>query len=580
MSKKEQVRRSLTEATINGLDLLNDKAPMAIFVVLIVLYLTSNYFVSRLAGTDVSVMIFGYDLPFYAFAGVFSSVANICVIFLTVYYGRVGFITSLIVLLIQTPIIMMAVVVRGVITSLPGVFGNLFCIISICVIYYNNKKLDASKKQLSIQATTDMLTGLPNTFASTKLVKKLADKGERFALVSIDLNGFKSINDTMGFDAGNKVLVEVAKRWREICESEITGTNDFVSRLSGDEFTIIIRNFRNDNSIVKTIKCYESALTESLNIDGVDFFVSASFGYAIYPDDTPDIFNAISCAVIAMHDIKHCKSSEHIRKFTKDMVKEEKVLETERKIRSALENDTIFFLLQPQFDMDHKLRGFEALARMKDDNGDIISPGEFIPVAEKVGLIDKVDSTVFKKSSDFIGNIIKDTGADITLSINVSVRHLMKNDFLDEIKGLIENSGIPASNLEIEITESIMIESMDKAMECIDKIKEMGVKIAIDDFGTGYSSLSYLHSFPANLLKIDKAFIDKMTEGESSKKYVAAIISLGHIMGFDVISEGVEEDEQLGMLREIGCDFIQGFIWGKPLPEKEAEKLIKESVNK
>ena len=150
----------------------------------------------------------------------------------------------------------------------------------------------------------------------------------------------------------------------------------------------------------------------------------------------------------------------------------------------------------------------------------------------------------------------------------------MKNDFFDEIKNLLNTSGIPASQLEIEITESIMIDSAEKALHCIDEIKKMGIKIAIDDFGTGYSSLSYLNSFPADLLKIDKSFIDKMNQSESSRQYVAAIISMGHIMGFKVLSEGVEDTDQLETLREIGCDYIQGFVWGRPLPVEEAEKLV------
>jgi EAL domain-containing protein (putative c-di-GMP-specific phosphodiesterase class I) len=179
----------------------------------------------------------------------------------------------------------------------------------------------------------------------------------------------------------------------------------------------------------------------------------------------------------------------------------------------------------------------------------------------------------------FIGGLIAKTGSDIILCVNVSVRHLMKNDFLDEVREIISASEIPPGQIEIEITESIMIDSAEKALHCIDELHKMGVKIAIDDFGTGYSSLSYLNNFPANLLKIDKSFIDKMNMSEPSKQYVAAIISIGHIMGFEVISEGVELPEQLQTLREIGCDYIQGFIWGKPLPREEAEMLIVESVN-
>ncbi|MBO4927680.1 MAG: EAL domain-containing protein [Clostridiales bacterium] len=183
-----------------------------------------------------------------------------------------------------------------------------------------------------------------------------------------------------------------------------------------------------------------------------------------------------------------------------------------------------------------------------------------------------VDGTVFKKASRFFGKLLSETDEKLTLSLNASVRHLMRSDFMDEIRSLIQESGVPADQLEIEVTESIIID--EKAMHCNDELKAMGIRIAIDDFGTGYSSLSYLNRFPANLLKIDKSFIDKMNLNEPSRQYVAAIISIGHAMGFDVISEGVEEQDQLETLRSIGCDYIQGYIWGRPLSQEDAEKLV------
>ena len=299
----------------------------------------------------------------------------------------------------------------------------------------------------------------------------------------------------------------------------------------------------------------------------------------MFPDDGNEVDELFTYANIAMLKAKESADQKHVMRFSRDMM--DNLLHTaelEAKIRDAIENDTIYFNLQPQFDMNHKLRGFEALARMKDTDGSFISPGEFIPIAEETGIIDKIDSSVFNKSARFIGNLIKETGADIMLSINVSVKHMMKADFLDELTSILEESGIRPGNLEIEITESIMIKSMEKAFECIESIKKMGIQIAIDDFGTGYSSLSYLNSFPANLLKIDKSFIDKMNSSDSSKQYVAAIISLGHIMGIDVISEGVEQEDQLDTLKEIGCDYVQGFIWGRPLPQEDARKVVLDSL--
>ena len=170
---------------------------------------------------------------------------------------------------------------------------------------------------------------------------------------------------------------------------------------------------------------------------------------------------------------------------------------------------------------------------------------------------------------------LRKTGAKLTLSLNASVRHMMKSDFLDEVKEILELSKLPPKNLEIEITESIIIDSFENALLTLSELKEMGVKIAIDDFGTGYSSLSYLNNIPANLLKVDKSFIDRMNDTERSKQYVEAIISMGHILGLEVISEGVEEKDQLDTLLEIGCDYVQGFLWGRPISPKDAEEIIR-----
>ena len=446
--------------------------------------------------------------------------------------------------------------------------------------FFISSKLSGYKmmEHLKKISYTDLLTGIYNRLACIDLVSDLIGKGEKFTVVSIDINGFKSINDTMGFDTGNRVLIEIAARWKAIADAKTSDTIEYIARMGGDEFALVISNCSSEEEIMKTITRYESVLQNCLTIDGCDFYITASFGYAVFPEDADTSDSIISHANAAMFEVKRINSSNHILRFSKNMLRKERLIEIEHKLRLAIENDTVFYQLQPQFDMEHKLRGFEALARMKDADGNFISPGEFIPVAEKVGLVDKVDGIVFRKAALFIGDIIKRTNADIVLSVNVCVRHLMKNDFLDEVKNVLSESGLPAERLEVEITESIMIDSAEKALRCIEKLKEMGVKIAIDDFGTGYSSLSYLNNFPANLLKIDKSFIDKMNTSDSSKQYVAAIISIGHIMGFDVISEGVEDDAQLETLKDIGCDFVQGFIWGRPLPQEEAEKLILQSL--
>lgn len=577
MKKDNLSHRQTIEDTLNRLYLSKMNAPKAAYWAFVFLYVLAVIIIGVTAGSSKEFMIAGQQVPIYTFAGVLSSLSNICVIFLAVFFGKTGIITSFILLLGELPMILAGVFFRHNMTSVPGIFGNILALIAVIFIYLNNKKVTDYEKVLRDQAVTDMLTGIPNWFACTELIDALVQRKEPFAVVSIDMNGFKSINDTMGFEAGNKVLIDVSQKWKNIADNGLSGTLDFIARLNGDEFSLVIRRFRSEEDILTTIKKYEDVLNDQMNSFGYDFYISASFGYAVFPNDADSLDSVASFADMAMQEIKRIGTGEHILRFTPELLKNEHTLEMEGKLRTALDNDNVFFLLQPQYDMSHKLRGFEALARMRDDDGTIIPPIEFIPVAEKVGLIDRIDSVVFKKASEFVGELARQHNLDVTLSINISMRHLMKKDFLEEIRNQLAQSNLPADRLELEITESVMIESLEKAMDCIGALRDMGVRIAIDDFGTGYSSLSYLNDIPANLLKIDKTFIDGMNSSEKSKQYVAAIISLGHIMGYKVISEGVEENDQLEVLKQIGCDFVQGYIWGRPLLPKDVEKLVSES---
>ncbi len=564
----------IIETTLNNMYDAGKRPPERIFWFLVVAYLITNVVVSSTATSGGTISFGEHSIQVYTFAGVFSSISNMCVIFMSVYYGKKGYWSGLTLLLIQLPLVLLSIIKGHNLNSIPGVFGSLLTMTAITFVYFNGKKIDNYQKKLRDVAVTDILTGIPNGFACDELVNTLTRRNEPFANVTINLNAFKSINDTMGFDAGNQILMDTAYRLKSVAESGETGTFDFVGRTSGDEFSLIIRGYKTPDELYKVIQIYDEAINKQYTVLDCDLFVSASFGYALYPEDGDTLDSVISHSNIAMNEVKRKNNGNHILRYTEDLNQSKKLIEMESKIRSAIDNDRVFFMLQPQFDMEHRLRGFEALARIKDKDGTIINPGDFIPVAEKVGLIDKIDDIIYKKAGGFIGEHIKKTGSKVTLSINVSVMHLMKKDFIDEISSLLRTTGIPADQLEVEITESVMIESLEKAMDRISTLHMMGIKIAIDDFGTGFSSLSYLSEFPANLLKIDKAFIDKLLTGETSKQYVAGIISLGHTMGFDVISEGVEEDEQLEVLQRIGCNFIQGFIWGRPLLPEDAEKLI------
>ena len=553
---------------------LNKEAPKSAFILLVLLFVITLFLTSKISRTPGEIILFGYPFECNSFAGVFSLLGNTCLVCLALLFRKTGYFTALFLLINQFPIMYINIFVRGNYRNVPGLFNNVFTIIAITIIFVFNRRILAYQNGIREQAVTDRLTGLPNRFACSELMEDYIKHIERFALVSVDLNDFKSVNDTMGHDTGDAVLKIVADRWSALANSGNTGTNDFIARITGDEFMIIISNYSSADDVEKTISIYRSELEKKITVDDCDYFLTACFGYVLCPEDSDIIDNLFLFVDATLHEIKKNGNGSRIKRFTQDVFNNEKTLEIERKIRTALNENKIFYNLQPQFDMQHKLRGFEALARMKDDDGSLISPTEFIPVAEKTGLVDRIDMRVFELAIQFMDNIIKETGTDITLSINVSVRHLMKNNFIEDVKRLINAHNVSPSQIEMEITESIMIDSAEQALARIEELKQMGLKVAIDDFGTGYSSLSYLNSFPSDLLKIDKSFIDNMSMNESSKQYVAMIISIGHTLNLKVISEGVESTDQVDVLKSIGCDYIQGFVWGKPMMPEDAGKLV------
>ena len=568
-----QAENNRVDKTLRKLS-LDKEAPKGVFILLLLLFFFSVFLTTKLSTSGDTTVLFGIPFETKSFTGIASMLGNICLICLAMLFRKTGYFTALILLVLQFPLMYVNIIIRKNYGNLPGLFNNLLIILAITFIYFGNKKILAYQNHIREQAVTDKLTGLPNRFACSELMQDLLKRMENFAIVSVDINDFKSINDTMGHETGDQVLKAVADRWKALANSLSTGTVDFVARTTGDEFLIIISGYSSVGDIEHTIACYRTELEKKFTIDDCDYYLTACFGYAVYPDDSDVIDNLFSFSDAVLHESKKKGTGSRVMRFTPEVFSTEVSLEIERKIRSALNENKIFCNLQPQYDMDHRLRGFEALARMKDDNGNYISPSDFIPVAEKTGLVDRIDMRVFEMAVQFIRDVISETGADITMSVNVSVRHLMKNNFIDDIKRILRKHNVSPSIIEIEITESIMIDSAEKALQRIDELKQLGLKVAIDDFGTGYSSLSYLNSFPTDMLKIDKSFIDNMSLNESSKQYVAMIISIGHTLDLKVISEGVESDDQVKILKSIGCDYIQGYVWGKPMLPEDASKLV------
>lgn len=571
---RDRADRSVFNSTMRDLTLKRE-APKSAFILIILIYIISSVLTVIASGSEGHMIVFNSLIPHSAFAGVFSTVTYICVVILVVLFRKTGFITALFLLLAQFPMMIVNIFVKHITSNFPGLFTNIFTIIAVVIIYLSYGKVLKYQKSIRDQAIKDGLTMLPNRFACGELMDYLIDTQTRFAIVSADLDNFKSINDTMGHETGDKMLIKVADRWTNLSSERRTDTDVFVARISGDEYTLIIRGYENNEVLEKTITLFKEELERKITIDDCDFYMTACFGWAEFPINGKSSEDMFHYADAALHEVKKNGTGKILR-FDADILNEKRTVEIERKLRDALNGGKIHFNLQPQYDMDHNLRGFEALARLIDSDGSYISPGQFIPVAEKTGLIDQIDMRVFELALDFLDKILLETDSDIVISSNISVRHLMKNSFIDELKKIIDSHNVSADHIEIEITESIMIDSAEKALNRIEEIKKLGIKVAIDDFGTGYSSLSYLNSFPSDLLKIDKSFIDGMDVNDSSKQFVAMIISIGHVLDLKVISEGVESAEQVQALKNIGCDYVQGYVWGRPMEPEDAKALIGE----
>jgi len=551
------------------------KAPLWGFFVLFAVYIVGIIFVNKTSASEGVFILSGQAIPHRSITGALSSICNLCLVMLVVLYKKPGFYISILAILTAFPSLIIRIFHHNF-TVIPGIFTNFLLLIIIFIINRYINRSDRFQQKMRDLALTDRLTGLPNRFAVSEMTEGLVRKNEPFAIAVMNLNYFKNINNAIGQLAGDEALIQVANRWQKLADDGVTGTNDFVATQNGNEFSIILRDYASEEQLRKSIECYADALKDKIEVDNIDFVLSASIGYATFPEDSKDGETLFDYAYSAMIQAKKTDHTGCICRFEEGMIDGSHTIEMESRIRNALHDGRFFFHLQPQFDMDHKLRGFEALARMKDENGNLVSPGEFIPVAEKAGLVDQIDHVVLISATEFIGKMVQKYHSDAILSVNASVRHLLQNGFVDEIRDALFSSGLPAEQLEIEITESVMIDSVEKAIDCIHQLTELGVRIAIDDFGTGYSSLSYLNSFPVDVLKVDQSFILKMHSGEASKQYVAAIIAIGHVMNFRVVAEGVEESDQLEDLREIGCDYIQGFLWGKPMSPENAEELMEE----
>lgn len=510
--------------------------------------------------------VFGRFRELSFLSGVWSAFQYASCLFLVRTNKKKGIITSIILLLASLVNILRVIVFNKENLPVAGLFNVFFYIITIIwlgLIFARQEK----------DAVTDVVTGLLNRRGLYQKLIALIENEKPFQLIYFEIANFKLLNDSFGHVYGDLVLKKITKLLQDYF-----GEKGTVVRSGGSEFVVILKdsaNAQKDANHILQILAEKIVLSEDSDVH--DCYLTVFAGISSYPDNSANYEELINFADMAMLEAAK-KNSTHAVLFEPSMEERAKrQMEIERLIKAGLENDYFYLMYQPQFMLDgKKLRGFESLIRMKLPDGTIISPGEFIPVAEKGKNIVLIDEYVLRRAMrEFKGIVAKNP--ELMISVNVSAKNIGSPDFPEKVKEIIEKIGFPAKNLEIEITEYSMVQSVNVTVDNIKKLRGLGIQVALDDFGTGYTSLNYLSQMPVNLLKIDKSLIDDIEQDEQKCEFVNAIIAMGHIMGCEVISEGVENEMQLEKLKENNCDLIQGYVWGKPLPFDMARSLSEET---
>ena len=445
------------------------------------------------------------------------------------------------------------------------------------IIKITDVTLEHDKKNEIMQlAYYDSLTGLYNrTYFISKLAEFIniaKEKNDKIALINIDIDEFKRVNDGLGMNVGDEVLIKFGSFLKTL-ESERV----MVSHLSNDIFSIAIYNPVGEYTVEK----YRSIILKKLESpfkvsNGQDVTFTVSMSAAMYPAAAESALDLISCADIVMYKCKALGKNQ-FKYFDNTILKEFlQNVELEQKLNTAVLKNNFVVYFQPQYhSVTKRLRGMEALIRWRDDKNNLISPAIFIPIAEKNGTIIPIGKFVLEESIRKYSEWKKNYKVDFVISINISALQYKKEDFVASVIEVIQKYDVEPQNVELEITESILIDDFESVMDKLNQLRNAGIKISLDDFGTGYSSLSYLKKFPIDTIKIDKSFIDTVLIDSPTRIITESILDMSHNMGFESIAEGVESEEQYNYLNNAGCDVIQGYFFGKPYPAEYIDNLLK-----
>ncbi|MEW6267141.1 MAG: EAL domain-containing protein [Thermodesulfobacteriota bacterium] len=436
-----------------------------------------------------------------------------------------------------------------------------------------------TEEQLKYLAYHDLLTGLPNRKSFYEKIEDLLVQSQRrsrdtlWALLFLDLDRFKDINDTLGHDAGDALLKEVAFRIQNCLRK-----SDFIFRLGGDEFTVILNHLSKDIDAARVAQIILDSVAQPLSISSQDIYPSASIGISLYPNDGQNVEVLVKNADMAMYAAKD--KGNLYRFFTEEMNR--KALERvrlENSLRTALQNDQFILYYQPLVDEAHQTIGMEALLRWHHPEMGLISPDRFIPIAEETGTIVPIGEWVLKTACEHIKALQEKGFSRLFVAVNLSPRQFGQPKLVETIDQVLKTTGLDPGCLKIEVTESSVMENPEEAIEKMQRLYDMGIRFSIDDFGTGYSSLSYLKRFPVDTLKIDRSFVRDVTQNLDDQEIVKTIIAMAHSLQMNTVAEGVETEEQKDFLCDQGCKTMQGYLFSRPVPfEDLIEILTKQRV--
>jgi len=448
------------------------------------------------------------------------------------------------------------------------------------------------ERTIFTMAYYDAMTGLPNRLLLMDRVSQaLANarrSGEQVSVLFLDLDRFKFVNDTLGHESGDELLKIVAERLRKCLRITDTvarplnsGDEDYpaventVARLGGDEFIVLLTGLSKDVNVINVANRILGCFDSPVNIKGHELFITTSIGISMFPFDGDSAEELLKKADMSMYWAKE-EGRNNCKMYNSTLDSRKKDwLRLEYKLHKALELDEFILYYQPQVNtVTGEITGFECLIRWQDPETELIPPGRFIPIAEESGLIIPITAWVLKNACAQANAWRLKGYADVRFSVNISMRQFKEKDFVATLTNILNETGLPPGCLEIELTESVIMTDVEHTLKILQDLKKLGIRLSIDDFGTGFSSLSYLKSMPIDVIKIDRSFIRDIPSDEDDIAITTAIINMAHSLEIEVIAEGVETFEQFELLRKLGCDNVQGYLFMKPASAQEAEAFV------